>query len=68
MTIKATKTSACEVSITLNEAVEIIRHELNIHGSREAGANIAIPPHASFFIVSDETDSNKRTLVFRWNE
>ena len=68
MKIKATKTTACEVSIPLIEAAEALRHELNAHGSRAAGTNVAIPPHASFYVSRDPEDSGKDMLIFRWTE
>jgi len=69
-TVKATKISNCEVSISLAEAAEIVRHELNSHGSRGAGMNIAIPPKATFHIERN-TISEDRTddvLIFSWQE
>lgn len=66
-TVKATKIANCEVSISLAEVADIVRHELNAHGSRAAGVNIAIPPKTSFCVVKSE-DSNKDMLCFRWQE
>ena len=68
MKIKATKTTANEVSISMIEVAEIIRHELNAHGSRAAGINVAIPPKAGFYITKDPEDSDKNNLIFRWTE
>ena len=68
MKIKATKTTANEVSIPMTEVADIIRHELNAHGSRTAGINVAIPPTASFYIIKDPEDSDKNLFVFRWTE
>jgi len=67
-TVKATKVSNCEVSISLIEVAEIIRHELNTHGSRAAGVNIAIPLRADFAVERNETDATTFKLIFRWKE
>jgi len=71
-TVKATKVSNCEVSISLIEVAEIIRHELNAYGSRSAGVNIAIPPKAKFEIIegrdSDGHNPSLSIFKFYWQE
>ena len=67
-TVKATKISNCEVSISLAEAAEVIRHELNAHGSRGTGMNIAIPPKASFKVDMPDGTGKNDTFIFRWQE
>lgn len=71
MSIKVSKISTCEVSIPLYDAAELIRHELNSHGSREAGANVSIPPKAAVTIERGRDNNGATsadTLIFRWEE
>jgi len=64
--IKASKTTENYVSISIEDAIDLIRSYLNQHGSREAGAHIAIPESASWAVL-DEGASEKR-IQFSWIE
>lgn len=65
MDIKVEKVTQCVVSIPLVYAAELIREELNLHGSRQAKTAVSIPGKAE--VVIERIEGEQR-LIFRWVE
>ena len=71
--IKASKTTESIVSISIGDAITLVRNYLNQHGSREAGSHIAIPADASWFILDEDdngavNDKARKRIEFSWIE
>ena len=66
--IKASKTTKNMVSISIGDAITLIRNHLNQHGSREAGVHISIPSDANWDLESEHGGNIATYITFEWIE